>query len=252
MRLAFIFGVTAFVVAVVGATHASPVLAQTGKTVWDGVFSEEQAARGRELYNATCAPCHKEDLSGQPGPNLAAEAFYLRFDQDHLGRIYNSILTRMPANEQRGTLRPEQAADLVAYLLAFNKFPSGAAALPAEMPALTAIRVTRGKDAPTEAPNLSLVHIVGCLTKSGTAFVIANATAPMVTKNPEPSKDAELTAAQGRALGSETFGLVLLQVQPTAVAPHAGSKVEAKGLLIRGPQNRINLTSIQPVAATCN
>jgi mono/diheme cytochrome c family protein len=250
MRAAFISGVTAFVVAVIGATHASPVLAQTGKTVWDGVFSEEQAARGRELYNTTCAPCHKEDLSGQPGPNLAAEAFYLRFDQDHLGRIYNSILTRMPA-DNRGTLRPEQAADLVAHLLSFNKFPAGAQPLPADMAALTAIRVMR-KDGPTEAPNLSLVHIVGCLTKSGTSFVIANATTPMVTKNPEPSKDAELTAAQARALGSETFGLVLLQVQPTAVAPHAGSKVEAKGLLIRGPQNRINLTSIQPVAATCN
>jgi quinoprotein glucose dehydrogenase len=228
----------------------STTTAQAGKTVWDGVFSEEQAGRGRELFNATCAPCHKEDLSGQPGPNLAAEAFYLRFDQDHLGRIYNSILTRMPA-DNRGTLRPEQAADLVAYLLAFNKFPSGGAALPGDMPALTAIRVTR-KDAPTEAPNLSLVHLVGCLTKSGTSFVIANATAPMVTKNPEASKDADLTAAQARALGSETFGLVLLQVQPAAVAPHAGSKVEAKGLLIRGPQNRINLTSIQPVAATCN
>jgi quinoprotein glucose dehydrogenase len=251
MRLAFIFGVAAFVVAVVGATHASPALAQAGKTVWEGVYSDEQAARGRELYNTTCAPCHKEDLSGQPGPNLAGDAFYARFDADHLGRIYNSILTRMPANEQRGTLRPEQAADLVAYLLAFNKFPSGAQALPADMPALTGIRVMR-KDAPTEAPNLSLVHIVGCLTKSGASFVIANATTPMVTKNPEPSKDAELTAAQTRALGSETFGLVLLQVQPTAVAPHAGSKVEAKGLLIRGPQNRINLTSIQPVAATCN
>ena len=243
---AIVFGVTlAFVLSVQSTTNA-----QTGKTVWDGVYSDEQAARGRELYNTACATCHKEDLSGQPGPNLAGEAFHLRFDADHLGRIYNSILTRMPA-DNRGTLRPEQAADLVAYLLAFNKFPSGPQPLPAEMPALTGIRVMR-KDAPTEAPNLSLVHIVGCLTKSGTSFVIANATTPMVTKNPEPSKDAELTAAQGRALGSETFGLVLLQVQPTAVAPHAGSKVEAKGLLIRGPQNRINLTSIQPVAATCN
>jgi mono/diheme cytochrome c family protein len=250
MRLAFIFGVSAFVVAVVGATHASPARAQAGKTVWDGVYSDEQAARGRELYLSACSTCHKEDLSGQPGPNLAAEAFYSRFDADHLGRIYNSILTRMPA-DNRGTLRPEQAADLVAFLLQFNKFPSGATALPADMPALTGIRVMR-KDAPTEAPNLSLVNVVGCLTKSGTSFVIANATTPTVTKNPEPSKDAELTAAQARALGSETFGLVLLQVQPTAVAPHAGSKVEAKGLLIRGPQNRINLTSIQPVAASCN
>lgn len=251
---ALMFGVTlAFVVALVGATHASPAPAalQAGNTVWDGVYTDEQAGRGRELFASTCATCHKEDLSGERGPNLAAEAFYVRFDSDHLGRIYNSILTRMPA-DNRGSLRPDQAADLVAFLLQFNKYPSGAQPLAASADALTAIRVTRKEGtAPAEAANFSLVQVIGCLTQNGTAWVIANATAPMVTKNPEPSKDADLTQVQARPLGSDTFGLMLLSVQPATIAPHKGTRVEAKGLLIRGPQNRLNLTSLQSLGTGC-
>src|SRR5687767_5565328 len=242
---AFMFGVTlAFVLSAPSATNA-----QAGRTVWDGVYTDEQAARGRELYASTCATCHKEDLSGERGPNLSAEGFANRFDSDHLGRIFNSILTRMPA-DNRGSLRPDQAADLVAFLLQFNKFPSGAQPLPASVDALTAIRVMR-KDGPTEVANFALVQVVGCLTQNGTAWVVANATAPTVTKNPDPSKDAELTQVQARPLGSETFGLMLLSVQPTTIAPHKGSKVEAKGLLIKGPQNRLNLTSMQPIGTGC-
>ena len=138
---AFIFGVTlAFVLSAQSTTHA-----QAGKTVWEGVYTEEQAARGRELFASTCSTCHKEDLSGERGPNLAAEGFFNRFESDHLGRIYNSILTRMPA-DNRGTLRPDQAADLVAFLLSFNKLPSGAQPLAASADTLATIRVTRNKD----------------------------------------------------------------------------------------------------------
>jgi mono/diheme cytochrome c family protein len=244
---AFIFGVTlAFVLSAQSATHA-----QAGKTIWDGVYTDEQAARGRELYASTCATCHKEDLSGERGPNLAGDGFFNRFEADHLFRIYNSILTRMPA-DNRGTLRPDQAADLVAFLMNFNKVPSGAQPLAASADTLATIRVTRDKDGvAAEVANFSLVQVVGCLTQNGAAWVVANATAPMVTKNPEPSKDADLTQVQARPLGSDTFGLMLLSVQPSAIAPHKGSKVEAKGLLIRGPQNRLNLTSMQAIGTGC-
>lgn len=250
MRLtvgALVYGVT---LAFVLFARSDAAMAQAGRTIWDGVYSEEQAARGRELFASVCATCHKEDLSGERGPNLADEAFFIRFNADNLGRIYTSILTRMPQDNPK-SLRPEQAADLVAFLLQFNKIPSGSEALAASADALGSITVVR-KDGGGEVPNFSLVQVVGCLTQSGNAWVVASASAPVITKNPEPSKDAELTQAVGRALGSETFGLMLLSVQPSAVAPHAGSKVEAKGLLIRGPQNRLNLTSIQPVAPSCS
>ena len=35
------------------------------KTVWDGMYSEAQAARGKAAYEAQCAFCHQSDLRGQ-------------------------------------------------------------------------------------------------------------------------------------------------------------------------------------------
>ena len=46
-----------FVMGLTGLVAAS-ALAQSGPTVWDGVYDAEQAERGRELYATTCALCH--------------------------------------------------------------------------------------------------------------------------------------------------------------------------------------------------
>ena len=44
-------------------------------SVWDGVYSEAQAERGRQLYEASCARCHGDDLSGANARPLAGESF---------------------------------------------------------------------------------------------------------------------------------------------------------------------------------
>ena len=45
------------------------------KTIWSGVFNEEQLARGAKAYNGTCARCQLEDLSGKNGPTLKGDRF---------------------------------------------------------------------------------------------------------------------------------------------------------------------------------
>ena len=40
------------------------VSAQAQKTVWDGVFTEEQAKRGADVYAEKCAMCHGDGLGG--------------------------------------------------------------------------------------------------------------------------------------------------------------------------------------------
>ena len=37
------------------------------RTTWDSVFTVEQAARGEIAYEATCAGCHQQSLSGAEG-----------------------------------------------------------------------------------------------------------------------------------------------------------------------------------------
>ena len=57
-----------------GTAHAkSPRLA---KTVWDSVYSANQAARGETAYTNTCARCHKASLGGaDESPALTGSAF---------------------------------------------------------------------------------------------------------------------------------------------------------------------------------
>ena len=82
--------IVAFITATVGAAfHASvraeeaaaqqaPAISSTGpaQSVWDGIYTEEQAKRGRALYSETCAACHAADLSGgEMAPALAGTDF---------------------------------------------------------------------------------------------------------------------------------------------------------------------------------
>ena len=48
------------------ASAGLSLVAQTpaGRTVWSGVYSDAQAARGETEYVSRCAGCHRDDLSG--------------------------------------------------------------------------------------------------------------------------------------------------------------------------------------------
>src|SRR5258705_1365693 len=55
---------------------AVSIAAQSLRTVWDGVYSDAQAKRGRELYSAKCLSCHGADLSGgEMAPPLVGVGF---------------------------------------------------------------------------------------------------------------------------------------------------------------------------------
>ena len=60
-----------------------PQQANNNKTVWDGVYSEAQAARGGTLYNASCSGCHRRDLSGFEGA-LKGQRFMDHWREDSL------------------------------------------------------------------------------------------------------------------------------------------------------------------------
>ena len=40
------------------------VSARQAQSVWDGVYTAEQAQRGEPLYQQSCAECHGPDLAG--------------------------------------------------------------------------------------------------------------------------------------------------------------------------------------------
>ena len=132
------------VMAVVWALTASAQMsAQAGKTVWDGVYTDAQAGRGKTLYIASCAACHQEGMQGADlAPALKGDEFLLLWNDRPMSDLVERITKTMP-QDAPGTLSPEANADIVAYMLQVNRFPTGAAELPVDAAAQTTIAIIR-------------------------------------------------------------------------------------------------------------
>jgi cytochrome c len=121
--------------------HAS-VGAQQGKSVTDGVYSDAQAKRGTTLYAEQCASCHGENLEGVADlfPALAGDVFGKTWEGRSVGELFDKIATTMPALDP-GSLKPEQSADITAFILSKSKYPAGAADLVASADPLKQIQI---------------------------------------------------------------------------------------------------------------
>ena len=92
-------------------------------SVWDGAYTLAQAKRGA-LKSGLCINCHGDEFRGGPAPELAGPDFLARWDGRSVGDLFEVIRLTMP-DDDPGALPREQYADLVAYILAVNKFPTG-------------------------------------------------------------------------------------------------------------------------------
>lgn len=100
-------------------------------SVWDGVYTRQQAERGESLYREYCADCHGDELEGDAeAPALSGGAFQTNWDGVALGNLYTRIRRDMPLNRDAGKLSPEVNAAVLAYILSSNHFPPGPADLP--------------------------------------------------------------------------------------------------------------------------
>ena len=113
------------------------------RTVWDGVYSREQAGRGQAKYTQVCSNCHQSDLSGSDqAPSLAGGDFLDRWNDQSVADLADRIRTSMPLDDV-GSLNVPLSADLTAYLLQANNFPAGEGELPADRSAMRAIKISR-------------------------------------------------------------------------------------------------------------
>ena len=83
--------------------------ADGSRSVWDGVYTDEQAKRGAPLYSQYCASCHGAELTGgEMAPALVGSDF--------------------------------SNTDILAYILSANTFPAGISELARETEVLNQIR----------------------------------------------------------------------------------------------------------------
>ena len=136
------FGLVAVLTMVAAASLAvsagSEAVAED-QSAWDGVFTEEQATRGKETYQQECASCHLDDLLGDGiAPPLVGVPFSFRWSDLSVGDMYMAIRTTMPQGAP-ASLSVSGYVDIVAYMLQVNEFPAGDSELPTEEDALNAI-----------------------------------------------------------------------------------------------------------------
>jgi S-disulfanyl-L-cysteine oxidoreductase SoxD len=98
---------------------------QKATTVWNGVYTAEQAKRGAALYANSCGSCHGLELNGgESAPPLTGGDFMSNWSGLTVGDLFDRIRTTMPA-DRPGTLTREQTANVVAHILNVGQFPAG-------------------------------------------------------------------------------------------------------------------------------
>ncbi len=133
MRAALRLLVTAGMLAVPATAAAQQTAADSIRATRAGVYTAEQALRGRGVYQMNCASCHTQ--ASHAGPMFVAN-----WEGRLLWDLYRYVSESMPKSEP-GSLTPVEYAGLVAYLLQMNGMPGGLSELPADSTALKKIRI---------------------------------------------------------------------------------------------------------------
>jgi S-disulfanyl-L-cysteine oxidoreductase SoxD len=107
---------------------------ENGKTIWDGVYTEEQADRGEVTVRDNCLICHAQSEWTHP-MFLSMRSGRPVYD------MYEQLRMTMPYDAP-GRLTAGEYADVVSFLLKLNSAPAGEEELPADPEGLSAIAVT--------------------------------------------------------------------------------------------------------------
>lgn len=83
----------------------------------DGIYSEVQAARGRQVFEQICTECHVPADWMEP-------AFLERWEEASVFRLWYWIYERMPHGNP-GSLTREQVTDALTYIFQLNGLPPG-------------------------------------------------------------------------------------------------------------------------------
>ncbi len=143
-----VVGAVVVVAAVVVTLGGRPSVAATqARTVWDGVYTAEQAARGAPLYAWSCAECHGSDLTGgEMAPGLAGSEFAWNWNGLSVGDLFERVRISMPQGVP-GSVSRQEKADILAFMFARSGFPAGETELASRTAMLAGISVLA--EAPT-------------------------------------------------------------------------------------------------------
>lgn len=216
------------------------------KTVWDGAFTSEQAARGRLAFSGECSECHGANLEGGEGKALSGDQFWKDWKERTVDELLTFVRTNMPFDdlgEKKGTLAQSTYADLVAHILNTNGFPAGASEL--NQASSTGVQIIR-KEGPGELPDSAPARIIGCLSpreSPGADWTVVKGTRAVRSSAP---RETDKTVP----LGDREYTLKFVLTNLTRLVGH---RVAVSGLLIgEGGVRGINVSTVDNLADVCN
>ena len=92
---------------ILSAQATPPPTERASRTVWDGIYTEAQAQRGRGFYAEHCASCHGANLEGAEHRALKGDRFWATWQDTTVDRLLTHVSTNMPHSEDgslKGTL----------------------------------------------------------------------------------------------------------------------------------------------------
>lgn len=121
----------------------TPLVAQNDdetseRSVLDGVYTAEQAVEGEETFQEACATCHAPGF-------FQGTAFEFTWVGARAYDFYSLVRQTMPLDNPGG-LSDRQYADVVAYILRLNGYPSGSEELDPDEEGLKRIRIVEAPD----------------------------------------------------------------------------------------------------------
>jgi mono/diheme cytochrome c family protein len=199
----------------------------TAQEVTPPTYTAEQAQRGERVVSDRCVECHGELLQGTEGPALKGASFMKWLTARDIGTAFTKIRNTMPADAE-DSVSDMDKLDALAYLLQVNGVPEGDAELPADVDALSKMRVQPSASAGSQPG--SVVETTGCLQKgTGTEWLLS-------------------VPGAGNA-AARTWRLLNVFPAPTA---HVSHTVKVTGLLVKDAGGEaLNTTSLTMVSETC-
>ena len=120
------------VAGVVAAAGQAPT-----KTTNSGVFTAAQAERGKKTFSEKCTTCHEPS-------RFSGDAFHEAWDGKVLKEIWDIASGTMP-EDNPGSLKQQEYADILAYFLSLNEYPAGDAELQPGAAPMAAIKIEKKK-----------------------------------------------------------------------------------------------------------
>src|SRR3954470_2300796 len=230
---------TVLMVAAAGSLLNAQAADTKPRTVWDGVYTDAQAARATATFSQSCSNCHT--LAQDGNRPLTGDAFWKGFTQKTVADLLTFVKTNMPNGVNAGSLSAPTYNDLVALILKSNGFPSGGTEVSPD--SVAGVQIVP-KEGAGELPANILARVVGCLSKSGADWVLTSATAPERIERTGPGpNDAS------RPLGTRSLTLKFVL---TRLDPFLCQRMSVSGMLIgAGGADGINVTTVARVAEAC-